>query len=87
MAETAKWTLIAYAAATMAMVGLIWIVQIVHYPLVSQVDHNSFRSYAMDYQRLTTYVVAPLMLLELVFCPGIVRLALGRCPYGLDLCL
>lgn len=65
MVEMAKWTLLVHVGATMAMVGLIWFVQIVHYPLFSQVGHESFRSYEMDHQRLTTWVVAPLMLLEL----------------------
>ena len=48
------------------MVGLIWFVQIVHYPLLSQVGREHFRRYEMDHQRLTSCVVGPLMLLELV---------------------
>ena len=47
------------------MVGLIWFVQIVHYPLFSQVGREYFRQYEIDHQRLTSLVVVPLMLLEL----------------------
>jgi uncharacterized membrane protein len=65
MVETAKWILLAHFAATMAMVGLIWFVQIVHYPLFSQVGRENFRRYEIDHPRLTTWVVAPWMLLEL----------------------
>lgn len=56
--------LLLHGAATLAMVGLIWFVQVVHYPLFASVG----RSHFADYERLnlqrTTRVVAPLMLLE-----------------------
>ena len=60
-----KWTLLIQVGATLAMVGLIWFVQVVHYPLFSEVGRDGFRRYEIDHQRLTTYVVAPLMLAEL----------------------
>ncbi len=65
MNEITKWTLLLQVAATLAMVGLIWFVQVVHYPLMARVGRQSFRRYEMDHQRLTTWVVAPLMLTEL----------------------
>lgn len=65
MNEMTKWTLLLQLAATLAMVGLIWFVQIVHYPLLAQVGRDHFRRYEMDHQRLTSWVVAPLMLTEL----------------------
>ena len=60
-----KFVLHAHAASTWAMVGLIWFVQIVHYPLFGSVGTRQFPSYEQQHQRLTTYVVAPLMLVEL----------------------
>ena len=63
---TSKWILLAHAAATLSMTGLIWFVQIVHYPLFSRVGRENFKRYEVDHQRLTTYVVAPLMLTELI---------------------
>ena len=65
MNEVTKWILLAHVGATLSMVGLIWFVQIVHYPLLAQVGRDSFRRYELDHQRLTTWVVAPLMLAEL----------------------
>jgi uncharacterized membrane protein len=65
MHEIAKWTLLVQVAATLAMVGLIWFVQVVHYPLFAQVGRDAFRRYEMDHQRLTAFVVGPLMLAEL----------------------
>ena len=65
MNSMTQWTLLLQVAATLCMVGLIWFVQIVHYPLLAQVGRDGFRRYEMDHQRLTTWVVAPLMLTEL----------------------
>ena len=61
MAET---LLLLQAAATLAMVGLIWFVQVVHYPLFGQVGRDRFASYERLHQFRTTLVVAPLMLVE-----------------------
>lgn len=48
------------------MTGVIWFVQIVHYPLFSRVHGDGFGAYAALHGRLTTWVVAPPMLVELV---------------------
>ena len=47
------------------MVGLIWFVQIVHYPLFAKVNAAEFSTYEQLHQQLTTWVVAPLMFAEL----------------------
>lgn len=60
------WILLVHAFATVAMTGLIWFVQIVHYPLFASVDANSFIDYEHQHVRRTTWIVAPLMLAELV---------------------
>ncbi len=59
------WTLLAQVASTLAMVGLIWFVQVVHYPLFARVGASEFTVYEQEHQRRTTWVVAPLMLTEL----------------------
>ena len=46
------------------MVGLIWFVQVVHYPLMGRVGKEVFRAYADAHSRLTSFVVGPPMLLE-----------------------
>jgi uncharacterized membrane protein len=53
-------------ASTWAMVGLIWLIQVVHYPLFAKVGEAQFRQYSEDHQRLITYVVLPLMFVELI---------------------
>ncbi|MDN5697286.1 MAG: hypothetical protein L0G70_04840 [Rubrobacter sp.] len=57
-------TLLANAAATLFMVGLIWFVQIVHYPLMSRVGSELFPLYSEAHSRLTSLVVGPPMLIE-----------------------
>ena len=56
---------IAHAVATLAMFGLIWFVQVVHYPLFSSVD-GDFAVYAKLHSRRTSRVVGPLMIVEAV---------------------
>jgi hypothetical protein len=46
------------------MAGLIWFVQMVHYPLFGAVDAAAFQAYHREHLRLTTLVVGPLMLAE-----------------------
>ncbi|MBI1354706.1 MAG: hypothetical protein GC160_10190 [Acidobacteria bacterium] len=52
-----------HLAATQWMTGLIWFVQIVHYPLFEKVG-GDFPAYQTAHMRLTTWVVGPWMLLE-----------------------
>ena len=61
----AKLTLTVHAASTWAMAGVILVVQIVHYPLFANVGSESFPAYESLHTQKITWVVAPLMLLEL----------------------
>ncbi len=60
-----NWLLIAHFAATWYMIGLIWFVQIVHYPLFASVPTEGFAAYENLHTRATSYVVIPPMLVEL----------------------
>jgi len=51
-------------AATLVMVGIIWFVQIVHYPLFGSVGTGGFSAYSGAHSRLTGFVVGPPMLIE-----------------------
>ena len=55
-----------HAAATWALVGLIWTVRLVHYPLFVRVGTEAFRAYHARHTRQITWVVAPLMATELL---------------------
>src|SRR4051812_47184292 len=56
--------LLLHAAATWTMVGIIWFVQIVHYPLFARVGAAQFPAYEGAHSSLTTAVVAAPMLIE-----------------------
>lgn len=57
--------LLVHTAATAFMVGLIWFVQIVHYPLAGQVGAGGFAAYQQAHMARTAWVVGPPMLTEL----------------------
>ena len=52
--------------STLALFGLIWFVQIVHYPLHALVGTGEFARYETEHANRTGYVAAPLMILELL---------------------
>jgi len=54
-----------HLAFTWFMTGLIWFVQLVHYPLMSMAEREGFAAFAARHQRQTTWVVGPAMLIEL----------------------
>ena len=56
--------LVLHVATTLLMVGLIWLVQIVHYPLFARIGDSGFCDYHKRHTRRMTLLVAPLMLLE-----------------------
>ncbi|MGF1471552.1 MAG: hypothetical protein ACFB50_07410 [Rubrobacteraceae bacterium] len=60
----AELLLLVQLATTLFMVGLIWFVQVVHYPLFDRVGRSGFQAYSEAHSRLTTRVVGPPMLLE-----------------------
>jgi len=62
----AKTLLLIHVAATLYMVGLIWFVQIVHYPLFDGVGGEGFSDYEDRHARRTTWVVLPAMMIELI---------------------
>jgi hypothetical protein len=80
--------LLLHAAATLSMTGLIWFVQVVHYPLMARVGRVGFADYEAAHTRRTTWVVAPPMLIEgftavvllLRPPPGIPQWQVGGCP-------
>lgn len=54
------------------MVGLIWIVQLVHYPLFAQVGQASYPDYHRSHSSRITWIVAPAMLIEAILTVGCV---------------
>jgi hypothetical protein len=90
-AETLSLLVLAiHCAATFYMVGLVWFVQRVHYPLFAKVGPRQFPAYELDHVARATPVVAPAMLIEAgtglalgVFSPPTVSVVLPWLGLGL----
>src|SRR3989338_3499444 len=54
-----------HVVATVTMTGIIWFIQLVHYPLLKLVGKNEFFPYEISHTRRITFTVFPLMLIEL----------------------
>jgi len=54
-----------HLGSTLFMVGVIWFVQVIHYPLLSRIAPGDVPSYEQSHTRLAFWVVAPPMLAEL----------------------
>jgi hypothetical protein len=70
---------LAHLGATLALTGLIWTVQLVHYPLFAGVGAEGFTAYEAAHQTRITWLVGPLMLVELA---AAVALVAGLRPEG-----
>jgi hypothetical protein len=60
-----RWLVLVHAALTWALVGLILVIQFLHYPLFDQVGEAAFTRYQAAHMNAITLLVGPLMLAEL----------------------
>lgn len=58
--------LYAQAAAALYLTGLLWFVQLVHYPMMAEVPAESFVAWERANVRRTALAVGPMMLVEVV---------------------
>jgi hypothetical protein len=72
--------LLAHTASTLAMFGVIWFVQLVHYPLLAGAAGAGFAAHEQEHVRRTGWVVMPLMLTEAATAAWLV----WQPPAGLD---
>ncbi len=63
--EPTELIFLLHVATTWFMVGLIWFVQIVHYPLLGDISKYRVAAYEQTHMRLTTWVVGPPMFVEM----------------------
>ncbi|HRK31716.1 MAG TPA: hypothetical protein PLD59_11610 [Tepidisphaeraceae bacterium] len=50
--------------STGCLIGLIWTVQLVHYPLLTQITPENWNAYHQQHMKTITVIVAPLMFIE-----------------------
>jgi hypothetical protein len=79
--EQFDWMLLlGNAISTWFMTGLIWFVQVVHYPLKSTVGRDAFVAYQEKHVTRTGWVVGPPMLVEAATTLGLVLLSPAWLP-------
>jgi uncharacterized membrane protein len=61
-----NWIFLAHAFAVTWMTGVIWLVQLVHYPAFSDIQPERFSEFHAFHSRSITWVVAPPMLIQLL---------------------
>lgn len=54
-----------YLAVSLILVGVIWVIQLVHYPSFHFVDPQEFRGFHDHHTSSISFIVMPLMVLEL----------------------
>jgi hypothetical protein len=69
-----KLLLLTNVATALILTGLIWTIQLVHYPLFAQVGSANFATYEAEHSARITLLVMPLMLAELA-AAGLLALA------------
>ena len=58
--------ILGHLAITCFLTGLIWLVQVVQYPLLARVGRDTFQAYHSGHTTQIGFVVGPAMLLELI---------------------
>ena len=53
------------AASTLFLCGLIWIIQVLHYPFFHRLDRENFALHQQAHKMQISYIVVPVMLIEL----------------------
>ncbi|MDX8431756.1 MAG: hypothetical protein SNF33_08165 [Candidatus Algichlamydia australiensis] len=72
--------LLVHSFATWAMVGVIWFVQVVHYPLYKKIKEG-FQSYERMHLKRTSLLLSPILIIEMVTAFFLIGIA----PSGLIL--
>ncbi len=67
------------------MCGLVWFVQVAHYPLFLEIGQQDFVQYERKNTIATSFVTAPMMLIELLSGLALVYLSMGNTLYWLNL--
>ena len=84
-ADALHFVLVGHLAATLFMTGVIWFVQVVHYPMMDAAERENYPEHQRRHQTLTSYVVGPVMLFELATAIGLLYFYLqtGRSTWAL----
>lgn len=71
MAETLDPIFKVQLFTTLMMAGVLWLVQLVHYPLFRGIDPVQFKEWHQYHSSMISFIVVPLMVLELLSAIGL----------------
>lgn len=72
--------LLVHAFATLFMVGLIWTMQLVHYPLFARVGEHEHEAYERAHMARISWIVGPIMSIEAVSAAAIIAVPTAELP-------
>lgn len=61
-----SWIILLYLSCSLYMAGIIWLIQLLHYPSFLQIDKSSFLDFHTQHTNMMTLLVGPVMIAELV---------------------
>ena len=79
-----RLVLLLHLFTTVFMTGVIWMIQVLHYPLFNMVGRENFSAYEAAHSNLISLIVAPAMLLELGFTAWIFFVPPASVPSSLN---
>lgn len=85
MLDLGQWNFKVQVACSLLMTGLIWLVQLVHYPSFHFVHPQRFHEFHHQHSTRITFIVAPLMGLELMTAMSLVYEKAGSYAWWLNL--
>lgn len=65
---TLEFLVLIQACSVWFLTGLIWVIQVVHYPLMAKVGEEGWLEYERSHMVRITWIVAPAMLIEAACC-------------------
>lgn len=68
-------------ASTLFLCGLIWVIQLLHYPFFHRLDRENFALHQQAHKAQISYIVVPVMLIELA---SSIWLALQESSYQIE---
>lgn len=72
-----------HALCTLMLTGLVWFVQLVHYPLFARLDGTVGAAYAREHVRRTSRLVAPVMVVEAASAVALLWVLRGTAAAGI----
>ena len=75
-----------HLTACLLMTGVLWVIQLVHYPAFHYVDSNKFQDFINMHGRIISIFVMPVMLIELMTAIFLLANALLVWPWQKNLC-